>query len=139
MSRILIVEDDPDIALGLQHDLRLEGYDVEVAGDGQKAIDRGETGIFDLILLDVMLPMKDGFEVCRELRRARVRTPIILLTAKSHEAEKILGLELGADDYVTKPFRPMELRARIKESLRRGAVEPRLVYAVGYYALVFGS
>src|SRR5687768_9549972 len=137
MSRILIVEDDPDIALGLQHDLRLEGYDVEVAGDGQKAIDRGETGIFDLILLDVMLPMKDGFEVCRELRRAGVRTPIILLTAKSHEAEKVLGLELGADDYVTKPFSPMELRARIKAALRRGTTESNEVFRFGDFEVDF--
>jgi DNA-binding response OmpR family regulator len=138
MSRILIVEDDPDIALGLQQDLKLEGYDVDVVSDGQRAIDRGETGNFDLILLDVMLPVKDGFEVCRELRRARVRTPIILLTAKSHEAEKILGLELGADDYVTKPFSPMELRARIKAALRRGAGEPRQIYAFGDFELDFG-
>lgn len=120
MARILIVEDDPDIALGLEQDLRLEGYDLEVAGDGQTAVTRGETGQFDLILLDVMLPGKDGFQVCRELRHARVQTPIILLTAKSHEAEKVLGLELGADDYITKPFSPMELRARIKAALRRG-------------------
>jgi DNA-binding response OmpR family regulator len=121
MPRILIVEDDPDIALGLETDLRLEGYDLEVAGDGQVAIQRASAGGFDLILLDVMLPGKDGFQVCRELRHARLHTPIILLTAKSHEAEKILGLELGADDYITKPFSPMELRARIKAALRRGA------------------
>src|SRR5688500_20253887 len=123
MSRILIVEDDPDIALGLQHDLRLEGYDVEVAGDGQKAIDRGETGIWDLILLDVMLPLKDGFEVCRELRRAKIRTPVLMLTAKAQEAEKVMGLDMGADDYVTKPFSPRELRARIRALLRRAAPE----------------
>ncbi|MGH9387024.1 MAG: response regulator transcription factor [Vicinamibacterales bacterium] len=123
MARILIVEDDPDIALGLEQDLRLEGYQVEAVGDGLTAIERAEAGSFDLILLDVMLPGKDGFEVCRELRRSKIQTPIILLTAKSHEAEKILGLELGADDYVTKPFSPMELRARIKAALRRGAAD----------------
>lgn len=121
MSRILIVEDDPDIALGLEQDLGLEGYELELVTDGQAAITRALTGGFELILLDVMLPGKDGFQVCRELRHARVRTPIILLTAKSHEAEKILGLELGADDYITKPFSPMELRARIKAALRRTA------------------
>ena len=121
MARILIVEDDPDIALGLEQDLRLEGYAIEVAGDGQSAVERAQSGTFDLILLDVMLPGKDGFQVCRELRHARMQTPIILLTAKSHEAEKILGLELGADDYITKPFSPMELRARIKAALRRAA------------------
>lgn len=121
MARILIVEDEPDIALGLQHDLRLDGYDVDVVGDGHSAIERGSSGAFDLIVLDVMLPGKDGFQVCRELRHARVPVPIILLTARSHEAEKVLGLELGADDYITKPFSPMELRARIKAALRRAA------------------
>src|ERR1051326_4403297 len=119
MSRILIVEDEPDIALGLEDDLRLEGHEVEVLGDGEAAARRGREPAWDLILLDVMLPRKDGFEVCRELRRAHVHTPIILLTAKTQEAEKILGLELGADDYVTKPFSPRELRARIKAVLRR--------------------
>ena len=131
MPRILIVEDDPDIALGLEQDLRLEGYDVEVVGDGQSGIDKAESGAFDLILLDVMLPGKDGFQVCRELRHARVQTPIILLTAKSHEAEKILGLELGADDYVTKPFSPMELRARIKAALRRRVTETNETFRFG--------
>src|SRR5688572_32430883 len=138
MPRVLIVEDDPDIALGLEQDLRLEGYQLELVTDGQAAVTRGLTGGFDLILLDVMLPGKDGFQVCRELRHARVRTPIILLTAKSHEAEKILGLELGADDYITKPFSPMELRARIRAALRRGAGEPRQVYAFGDFELDFG-
>ncbi len=80
---------------------------------------RALEGGWDLILLDVMLPHRDGFEVCRELRRARLKTPVIILTAKTHEAEKVLGLELGADDYVTKPFSPRELRARIKAVLRR--------------------
>ena len=119
MSRILIVEDEPDIALGLEDDLTVEGHHVEVVGDGDSACRRGRESGWDLIVLDVMLPKKDGFDVCRELRRAGVQTPIILLTAKTHEAEKILGLELGADDYVTKPFSPRELRARIKAVLRR--------------------
>jgi DNA-binding response OmpR family regulator len=121
MARILIVEDEPDIALGLQQDLLLEGYDVEVVNDGERAVDRAEAGAVDLVLLDIMLPRKDGFAVCRELRRAGKRMPIILLTARANEAEKVLGLELGADDYVTKPFSPMELRARIKAALRRSA------------------
>lgn len=137
MARILIVEDDPDIALGLQQDLRLEGYDVDVVSDGLSAIERAETGSFDLVLLDVMLPGKDGFEVCRELRRAKLQTPIILLTAKSHEAEKILGLELGADDYVTKPFSPMELRARIKAALRRGAADTPDVFRFADFEVDF--
>ena len=108
MSRILIVEDEADLAFGLQDDLKVEGYQVEIARDGETGASRGRQDDWDLILLDIMLPRKDGFEVCRELRRAGVRTPIIMLTAKAQEAEKILGLELGADDYVTKPFSPRE-------------------------------
>lgn len=119
MSRILIVEDEADIALGLSDDLTMEGYQVEVAGDGETAARRGRELGWDLIVLDVMLPRKDGFDVCRDLRRSGVLTPIILLTARTQEAEKVLGLELGADDYVTKPFSPRELRARIKAVLRR--------------------
>jgi len=124
MTRILVVEDELDIATGLRDDLTRQGYDVETVGDGESAIERGSGEKWDLILLDVMLPKADGFEVCRELRRRRIRTPIILLTAKSHEAEKVLGLELGADDYVTKPFSPRELRARIKARLRQGDDAP---------------
>ncbi|MBI4909193.1 MAG: response regulator transcription factor [Acidobacteria bacterium] len=119
MTRILIVEDDPDIALVMCDDLRLDGYDVTLVTDGESACERGREPEWDLILLDVMLPRKDGFDVCRDLRRAGVRTPIILVTAKTHEAEKIFGLDLGADDYVTKPFSPRELRARIRALLRR--------------------
>jgi len=118
MARILIVEDEPDIALGLQQDLQLEGYDVEVVGDGQSAVDRAGNGAIDLILLDVMLPRKDGLTVCRELRRSGMQTPIIVLTARGHEAEKVEGLDVGADDYLTKPFSPIELRARIRSILR---------------------
>ena len=121
MPRILIVEDEPDIALALSDDLTLEGHQVEVVGDGESAVRRGREPGWELIVLDVMLPRKDGFDVCRDLRRSGILTPIILLTAKSQEAEKILGLELGADDYVTKPFSPRELRARIKAVLRRHA------------------
>ena len=120
MAKILIVEDDTNIAFGLEHDLKLEGYEIEVASDGEMAIERASEGDFDLIILDVMLPKKDGFEVCRQLRLGGLKTPIIMLTAKAQEAEKVLGLELGADDYVTKPFSPLELRARVKARLRRG-------------------
>lgn len=119
MTRILVVEDEPGIALGLEDDLRLEGWDVELVADGAVASKRAREGSFDLILLDVMLPGKDGFDVCRELRRSGLKTPIIMLTAKAQEAEKILGLDIGADDYVTKPFSPKELRARIRAALRR--------------------
>ena len=120
MTRILVAEDEPGIALGLEDDLKMEGYDVEVIADGTAASRRAKEADFDLILLDVMLPGKDGFEVCREVRRAGVRTPILMLTAKTQESEKVMGLELGADDYVTKPFGTRELRARIKALLRRG-------------------
>ena len=119
MPRLLIVEDDADLAFGLENDLSLEGYETEVVADGDIALNRARDEQWDLILLDVMLPGKDGFEICRELRRAGVETPVIFLTAKTHEAEKVMGLDLGADDYVTKPFSPRELRARIKARLRR--------------------
>jgi DNA-binding response OmpR family regulator len=131
MSRILIVEDEPDIALGLEEDLKAHGHEVEVARDGDAALRRGREQAWDVILLDIMLPRRDGFEVCRELRRARIKTPIILLTAKTQEAEKVLGLELGADDYVTKPFSPRELRARIKAVLRRFEDDTAGVYRFG--------
>jgi two-component system alkaline phosphatase synthesis response regulator PhoP len=123
MSKILIVEDEPGIAFALENDLRTEGYEVAVVGDGVEAVKRARSEPFDLILLDIMLPSKDGFEVCRDLRRGGLRTPIIMLTAKAQEAEKIVGLDLGADDYVTKPYSPRELRARIRAVFRRTAPE----------------
>ena len=131
MKRILIVEDEASLALALEDDLRREGYDVRAVADGEAAAREGAAEPWDLILLDVMLPRKDGFEVCRELRRGGVQTPILLLTARTHEAEKVMGLELGADDYVTKPHSARELRARIKALLRRGATEPARTYAFG--------
>jgi DNA-binding response OmpR family regulator len=121
MSRILVVEDEPAIAIGLRDDLELEGYRVDVAEDGVIAIEAASRAAYDLVLLDVMLPKKDGFSVCRELRASGVRTPIILLTARGEEADKIRGLNLGADDYITKPFSPLELNARIQAVLRRTA------------------
>jgi two-component system alkaline phosphatase synthesis response regulator PhoP len=122
-ARLLIVEDEPAIAVALEDDLTLEGYEVSVVHDGIEALRRAREGAFDAILLDVMLPGKDGFEVCRELRRSGVRTPILMLTARTQEAEKVLGLEAGADDYVTKPFGIRELRARIAALLRRSRPE----------------
>jgi DNA-binding response OmpR family regulator len=127
VTRILVVEDEPGIALALEDDLTLEGYQVEVIGDGLAAAKKAREQPYDAILLDLMLPGKDGFEVCRELRRNGVRTPILMLTARAQEAEKVLGLEAGADDYVTKPFSARELRARIAALLRRsqtGSVSP---------------
>ena len=129
--RILVVEDDPGIALALKDDLELEGYVVEVVADGERGAGRGRQGPFDLIILDVMLPKKDGFEVCRELRRAGVRTPILMLTARTQDAEKALGLDLGADDYVTKPFSPLELRARVKALLRRSQGDRPEIFRFG--------
>src|SRR5688572_7028799 len=128
-GRILIVEDEPAIALALEDDLTLEGYQVTVIQDGIEALRRARAEAFDAILLDVMLPGKDGFEVCRELRRTGVQTPILMLTARTQEAEKVLGLEAGADDYLTKPFGVRELRARIAALLRRsrGGPEPKIV------------
>jgi len=137
MARILVVEDEPDIALGLELDLRDEGYDVEVSGNGEDTSRRGREPGWDLILLDVMLPQKDGFEVCRDLRRAKIRTPILMLTAKAQEAEKVMGLDMGADDYVTKPFSPRELRARVRALLRRAAPETDPVQRFGDCEVVF--
>lgn len=131
MARILVVEDEPPLALGLEDDMKLEGYEVEVVRDGDTAVRRVREQSFDLVILDVMLPRKDGFEVCRELRRAGLRMPVILLTAKTQESDKVLGLELGADDYVTKPFSPRELRARVKAALRRAAGEMPEIYRFG--------
>jgi DNA-binding response OmpR family regulator len=118
-TRVLVVEDEPTIAMGLEDDLSTEGFEVVVVGDGVEAVARGRAGGFDLVLLDIMLPKKDGLSVCRELRAIGDRTPIILLTARGQELDKVLGLELGADDYVTKPFSPRELVARIRAVLRR--------------------
>jgi DNA-binding response OmpR family regulator len=137
MTRILIVEDEPSIALALEDDLRHEGYETEVAADGDTGAQMAVSQPFDLILLDVMLPRKDGFDVCREVRRAGVETPIVLLTAKTQEAEKVLGLESGADDYVTKPYSARELRARVKAHLRRGGAHTADVYRFGDAELDF--
>jgi len=137
MTSILIVEDDEGIAMGLEDDLRLDGYDVTVARDGEEAVRRARERTFDLIVLDIMLPRKDGYQVCRELRHGGVGTPIIMLTARVQDAEKVLGLEMGADDYVTKPFNPMELRARIKAVLRRASGQLPQSYTFGHILVDF--
>lgn len=123
-ERILIVEDELTIATGLRDDLEFDGFSVEIAEDGATALDRILEGRFDLILLDLMLPEMDGLEVCRRARSKGIRAPIIMLTAKGHEVDRVVGLELGADDYVTKPFSRRELLARIKAVLRRGRSVP---------------
>jgi DNA-binding response OmpR family regulator len=138
MKRILVVEDEQAIAFGLRLDLQNEGYAVDVEADGEAAFERAKTEGFDLILLDVMLPRKDGFDICRDLRRCGCRTPIILLTAKVQEAEVVMGLELGADDYVTKPFSPRVLRARVRAALRRGGEDEVGVHAFGDLEVDFG-
>jgi len=120
MKQILIVEDEPNMRLGLKDNLEFEGYKVSVANDGSKGLAAIVSNHYDLVLLDVMLPELSGFDVCRIARERGVPTPIILLTAKGEEIDKVLGLELGADDYITKPFGLRELLARIKAVLRRG-------------------
>jgi two-component system alkaline phosphatase synthesis response regulator PhoP len=118
-SRILIVEDDPSIRLGLQRSLGFDGYTVDVAKDGEEAIQRAFDKKPDLVLLDLMLPKVNGFEVCKTIRKYDPSIPIVILSAKGDEGDKVLGLELGADDYVTKPFSIRELAARVKAALRR--------------------
>jgi two-component system alkaline phosphatase synthesis response regulator PhoP len=132
-ERILVVEDEPTIATGLRDDLEIEGFAVEVAEDGPAALSRILGGKFDLVLLDLMLPGMDGLSVCREAHLKGDRTPIIMLTAKGQEVDKVVGLELGADDYVTKPFSRRELLARIKAVLRRSqnGSEPSAFYRFG--------
>ncbi len=119
MPEILIVEDDENIRMALEDDLMLEGFQVQSAADGEQGLMMAQENCYDLIILDLMLPRLDGVEVCKALRKKNVNTPIIMLTAKSQELDKIIGLEIGADDYVTKPFSPRELLARIKAVLRR--------------------
>ena len=119
MKRILIVEDDPAILKGLQISLEEEHYQISTASDGENGYQLAQEENFDLIILDLMLPGKNGQEICRELRSLGDKTPIIMLTSRKEESDKVLGLELGADDYVTKPFSIRELQARIKVQLRR--------------------
>jgi DNA-binding response OmpR family regulator len=122
-ERILVVEDDEAIMTTLRDDLAYEGYRVSLARDGRQGLESAIDGSFDLIILDVLLPRMNGFEVCKRLRDAGVATPILLLTAaRTQETDKVTGFELGADDYVTKPFGARELMARIKALLRRASV-----------------
>ena len=120
---ILIVEDEPDMAIGLRDNLEFEGYGVSIARDGEEALASAAESPPDLILLDLMLPKRNGLDVCRELRRRGLNIPIIMLTARSQETDKVVGLEIGADDYVTKPFSVRELMARVHVQLRRIASE----------------
>jgi two-component system, OmpR family, alkaline phosphatase synthesis response regulator PhoP len=117
--RILLVEDEPSLVVTLTDRLASEGYEVESARDGEEGLARALRGSFDLILLDVMLPRRDGFEVCRELRARGVEVPVLMLTARGQVVDRVVGLKLGADDYLTKPFETVELLARIEALFRR--------------------
>jgi two-component system alkaline phosphatase synthesis response regulator PhoP len=117
--RILLVEDEPSLVLTVSDRLLSEGYQVETAGDGDTALSRALAEPFDLVILDVMLPGRDGFEVCRELRSRGSQVPVLMLTARSQVIDRVVGLKLGADDYLTKPFEMIELLARVEALLRR--------------------
>src|SRR3989454_4139031 len=121
-KRILVIEDNPDLAYGLRNNLEIEGYEVEVAKDGTRGLSRARTANPDLVVLDLMLPGMDGFRVLRALREDGHGMPVLILTARGEEADKVRGLRLGADDYVTKPFGVLELLARIEALLRRVAL-----------------
>jgi two-component system alkaline phosphatase synthesis response regulator PhoP len=119
MPRVLVVEDNADLAYGLQNNLEIEGYEVRVAEDGATGLKRARAWGPDLIILDLMLPDLDGYRVLQHLRKEGVQTPVVILTARGEESDKVLGFRLGADDYVTKPFGVMELLARVEAILRR--------------------
>jgi two-component system, OmpR family, alkaline phosphatase synthesis response regulator PhoP len=124
-ERILLVEDEPGLLLTLTDRLESEGYRVETASDGSLGLERARSGAFDLVLLDVMLPKLGGFDVCRELRASGNRTPVLMLTARGQTVDKVVGLKLGADDYLVKPFEMAELLARVEALLRRTVHEPK--------------
>src|SRR6266550_1786675 len=122
MARVLIVEDNADLAAGIEYNLSLEGYETCIAEDGQRALAVAEQWVPDLILLDLMLPELDGYQVLQTLRGRGVKTPVVILTAKAEEADKVRGFRLDADQYVTKPFGVLELLERVAALLRRSAV-----------------
>jgi DNA-binding response OmpR family regulator len=125
MTRILIVEDEPNMVSGLRDNFEFEGYDVITAPDGVAGLERALNESPDLVILDVMMPRMSGLDVCKQLKAKRPSVPIIMLTARGQEVDKVVGLELGADDYVTKPFSIRELLARVKAVLRRSKTAPR--------------
>jgi two-component system, OmpR family, alkaline phosphatase synthesis response regulator PhoP len=133
MTRILVIEDNADLAFGLQNNLEIEGYDVEIATDGPTGLERVRANAPDLVVLDLMLPGLDGYRVLRQLREGGSNIPVLILTARGEEADKVRGFRLGADDYVTKPFGLLELMARVSALLRRaaGAPAPRAAPAGG--------
>jgi two-component system alkaline phosphatase synthesis response regulator PhoP len=121
MRRVLVIEDEPGLVMALTQRFRSEGYEVETAEDGEQGLALGLNEPFDVIVLDLMLPSRNGFDVCRDLRQRGINTPIIMLTARGQVVDRVVGLKLGADDYLTKPFAMMELLARIEALLRRSA------------------
>ena len=123
MKRVLIVDDEQSIITLLTFNLEKQGYKVDAAMDGKSAFQMALNGNYDFIILDLMLPGKNGMDVCRDLRKERVETPILMLTAKDDEFDKVIGLELGADDYMTKPFSPRELIARMNAVFRRSGID----------------
>jgi DNA-binding response OmpR family regulator len=123
-EHILVIEDEADLRMTLSDRLKGEGYVPECAIDGDQGLNKALAGSYDLIILDVMLPRKNGFDVCRDIRKAGLTVPIIMLTARGQLVDKVLGLKIGADDYLTKPFEMLELLARIEALLRRGATPP---------------
>jgi DNA-binding response OmpR family regulator len=139
MKTILVIEDDPAITRGLEAALTEEHYKVLSAADGERGFQMAKRENIDLILLDIMLPKKDGCDVCRDLRKEGIETPILMLTSKKEEMDKVLGLELGADDYMTKPFSLRELKSRIKAILRRKGTLTREIeeYAFGTFYVDF--
>ena len=124
MKKLLIIEDEELIRMALEDDFRLENYEVISASDGIEGLTKAADPDIDLIILDIMLPGMNGFDICKKLRSEGIRTPIIMLTAKGQEIDRVLGLEIGADDYVTKPFSPRELQSRVKAVLRRTEADP---------------
>jgi DNA-binding response OmpR family regulator len=130
MTSVLLAEDDPAISEPLARALRREGYDVDVASDGPETLDAAKNGGIDLIVLDIGLPRLDGLEVCRRIRTAGSSVPVLILTARADEVDTVIGLDAGADDYVTKPFRLAELLARVRALLRRGTSETKVVQGV---------
>jgi two-component system alkaline phosphatase synthesis response regulator PhoP len=125
-SRILLIEDEPGLVMTVTDLLEAEGYEVESAGDGEAGLAKASTAAFDIVILDVMIPKKTGYDVCRELRQKGVDTAILMLTAKTQVVDRVVGLKLGADDYLTKPFDPAELLARVEALLRRIQKENRV-------------
>ncbi len=140
-QRILLVEDEHGLRLTLQDRLQAEGYEVETASEGDEGFSKASGGGFDLIILDVMLPNRSGIDICRDLRQLGHNTPILMLTARSQTVDKVLGLKIGADDYLTKPFEMLELLARIEALLRRSSPQrtPSAAYEFGKIRIDFRS